>query len=183
MSGVGDSVPSSQTLELNIALHTQPEELRKQNTASLTSCLRFKWPKATGSLLTPLPLCATPLPFCELLSPELRQTRRLERQAAWQLEQANIKSEWPYILNSPTGRALLKQRYKEKISEMRPYLWIKLVAWIIFGWGISSWRTTIIGYIASVPVLFALPIWGEYRRMKRERRDTLLRRGVPDDQI
>ena len=119
----------------------------------------------------------------ELLSPELRQRCRLERQAAWQLEQANIKSEWPYILNSPTGRALLKQRYKEKISEMRPFLWIELVAWIIFGWGISFWRTAVIGYIVSVLVLFALPIWGEYRRMKRERRDTLLRRGVPDDQI
>ena len=49
-------VPSSQILELNIAPHTQPEELRKQSTARLTSCLRFKGPKATGSLLTPLPL-------------------------------------------------------------------------------------------------------------------------------
>lgn len=119
----------------------------------------------------------------ELLSPELRQRRSLERQAAWELEQAKIKGEWPYILNSLTGRALLKQRYKEKISEMRPFLWIELVAWIIFGWGISSWRTTVIGYIVSVPILFALPIWGEYRRMKRERRDTLLRRGVADELI
>jgi hypothetical protein len=50
----------------------------------------------------------------ELLSPELRQRRLLERQAAWELEQAKIKSEWPYVLNSPSGRALLKQRYKEK---------------------------------------------------------------------
>jgi hypothetical protein len=32
-------------------------------------------------------------------------------------------------------------------------------------------------------MLFALPVWGEYRRMKWERRDLLLRRGVPDDQI
>ena len=47
----------------------------------------------------------------------------------------------------------------------------------------SSWRTSVIGYIVSVPILFTLPIWGEYRRMKRERRDTLLRRGVPDEQI
>ncbi len=119
----------------------------------------------------------------ELLSPELRQRRSLERQAAWELEQAKIKAEWPYILNSPTGRALLKQRYKDKISEMRPFLWIGLVAWILFGWLISSWRTTVIGYIVSVPILFALPIWGEYRRMKRERRDTLLRRGVADELI
>jgi len=78
---------------------------------------------------------------------------------------------------------LTKGRYKEKLMEMRPLLWIELVAWIIFGWGISSWRTTVIGYIVSVSALFALPLWGEYRRMKRERRDTLLRRGVPDDQV
>jgi hypothetical protein len=118
-----------------------------------------------------------------LLFPELRQKRLIERKVAWEREQARVKSEWPYVLNSPTGRALLKERYKEKLIEMRPLLWIELVAWIIFGWGISSWRTTVIGYILSVPVLFALPVWGEYRRMKCERRDTLLRRGVPDDQI
>jgi hypothetical protein len=119
----------------------------------------------------------------ELLSPELRQRRLIERKVAWEREQARVKSEWPYVLNSPTGRALLKERYKEKLIEMRPLLWIELVAWIIFGWGISSWRITFIGYIVSVPVLFALPVWGEYRRMKRERRDILLRRGIPDDQI
>jgi hypothetical protein len=119
----------------------------------------------------------------ELLSPELRQKKLIERKVAWEREEVRVKSEWPYVLNSPTGRALLKERYREKLMEMRPLLWIELVAWIIFGWGISSWRTTVIGYIVSVPVLFALPIWGEYRRMKRERRDLLLRRGVPDDQI
>ena len=118
----------------------------------------------------------------ELLSPELRQKRLIERKVAWEREEVRVKSEWPYVLNSPTGRALLKERYREKLMEMRPLLWIELVAWIIFGWGISSWRTTVIGYIVSLPVLF-VPIWGEYGRMKRERRDLLLRRGVPDDQI
>ena len=119
----------------------------------------------------------------ELLSPELHQRRRIERKAAWELEQKRIKSEWPYVLNSPSGRALLKERYIEKITEMRPFLWIELVSWILVGWAFSSWRTTVIGYVVSMPVLFALPVWGEYLRMRRERRDTLLRRGVPDDQI
>jgi hypothetical protein len=119
----------------------------------------------------------------DLLSPELRERRRAERKAAWEREQARTKAEWPYILNSPTGRALLKDRYKEKLIEMRPFLWIELVAWTLVGWAFSSWRTAIIGYIVTVPMLFALPVWGEYRRMKWERRDLLLRRGVPDDQI
>ncbi len=119
----------------------------------------------------------------ELLSPELRQTRLAERKIQWDQEQMRIKSEWPYVLNSPIGRALLKERYVEKITDMRPFLWIELLAWSVVGWAFSSWRTTVIGYISTMPVLFALPIWGEYVRMKRERRDTLLRRGVPDDQI
>jgi hypothetical protein len=40
---------------------------------------------------------------------------------------------WPYVLNSPTGRALLKERYKEKLAEMRPFLWIELVTWGLLG--------------------------------------------------
>jgi len=119
----------------------------------------------------------------ELLSPELRQMRLTERKIQWDQELARIKSEWPYVFNSPTGRAMFKERYIEKITDMRPFLWIELVAWSIAGWAFSSWRTTVIGYISTLPVLFALPAWGEYVRMKRERRDTLLRRGVPDDQI
>jgi hypothetical protein len=119
----------------------------------------------------------------EFLSPTLRQQRFAERKAAWDLEQARIRSEWPYVLNSPTGRALLKERYVEKINEMRPFLWIQLVAWIFCGWGIGSWHAAIIGYIVSIPILLILPIPAQYLSIKRERRDTLLRRGVPDDEI
>lgn len=119
----------------------------------------------------------------ELLSPELRLKRSLERTAKWEQEQTRVRSEWPYVLNSPSGRALLKARYIERISELRPLLWIEAVAWGLLGWAFSSWRTTVIGYIGSMPVLFALPAWGVYLKMKRERRNTLLRRGVPDNEI
>ena len=83
----------------------------------------------------------------------------------------------------PSVEHSLRNGTKEKLTEMRPILWIELVAWILVGWAFSSWRTAVIGYIMTVPVLFALPVWGEYRRMKWERRDILLRRGVPDDQL
>ncbi|WP_263379733.1 hypothetical protein [Granulicella paludicola] len=119
----------------------------------------------------------------ELLSPELREQRVAERKAAWELKQAKVKSEWPYILNSPTGRALFKARYKEKLAEMRPVLWIEAVAWIAVGWAFSSWRTSVTGFVTTMPILFALAAWAEYRRMKRERRDLLLRLRVPEDQI
>jgi len=119
----------------------------------------------------------------DLLSPELREQRGAERRAAWEREQARAKLEWPYVLDSASGRELLKKRYKEKIAEMKPVLWIEGLVWIWAGWAYSSWRTTLIGYLVSVPVLFVLPGWGEYRGMKRERRDLLLRRGVPEEQI
>ena len=118
-----------------------------------------------------------------LLSPELREKRRAEWKAEWERKQAKAKTEWPYVLNSHTGRALFKERYKEKLIEMWPLLWIELIAWLLVGWAFSSWRTAVLGYVVTVPVMSALPLWGEYLRMKRERRDTLLRLRIPDDQI
>jgi hypothetical protein len=119
----------------------------------------------------------------ELLSPELREQRSRERKLAWETEQVKAKLEWPYVLNSPSGRVILRARYRDKVTEMQPFLWIEIVAWIFVGWALSSWRTAVLGYIVSVPLVFALPVLGEYLRMKRERRDILLRRGIPDDQI
>ncbi len=119
----------------------------------------------------------------ELLSPELHQQRLAERKAAWEREQARMQSEWPYVLNSPSGRALLKERYIERITYIRPLLWLEIVLWIFVGWTFSSWRTTVIGFVVSMAFIFTFPILGEYLRMKRERRDTLLRSGVPDELI
>jgi hypothetical protein len=119
----------------------------------------------------------------ELLSPELRHKRRIERQATWELEQARIKTEWPYVLNSTSGRTLLQERYFEKIYEIRMIVWIEAAAWIGIGWAYSSWRTTVIGFIVSGAFVASSPLLGAYLGMRRERRDTLLRRGVPDDQI
>lgn len=116
----------------------------------------------------------------ELLTPELYQKRRSERKAAWEREQTRIKREWPYVLNSASGRALLKKRYLEKIADMTRIPWIEFVAWILIGWAFSSWRAIVIGYAVTLLLMFTLPIWGEYMRMRRERRDTLR---VPEDQI
>jgi hypothetical protein len=116
-----------------------------------------------------------------LLDPELGAQRYALRQVRW--EEERKKAEWPYILNSPTGRALFKERYKEKLIETRPFLWIGLVAWTFAGWGFSSWRTAIIGYFVSLPFLLILAVWGAYRGMKRERRDLLLRMRVPEEEI
>ncbi|MGB6693935.1 MAG: hypothetical protein WBE56_07110 [Terracidiphilus sp.] len=66
---------------------------------------------------------------------------------------------------------------------MRPLLWIDVIAWGVIGWAFSSWLAAVIGYTVSIPVLFALPVWEVRQGMKRERREILLRRGVPEDQI
>jgi len=119
----------------------------------------------------------------ELLSPELKEKRQAERKAAWEQEQALAKREWPYVLNSQSGRDLLKNRYMEKLAEMRPLLWIELVAWGLLGWSFNSLRTAVIGFVVSLPILLALLFGGEYLKLKRERRNILLRRGIPENQI
>lgn len=43
-----------------------------------------------------------------LLSPELRERRRAEREAKWLKQREEAKCDWPYIFDSPTRRALLK---------------------------------------------------------------------------
>jgi hypothetical protein len=118
-----------------------------------------------------------------LLFPELREQRRAKRQAEWQRLREEAKLDWPYIFRSTTGSRLLKDRYKERLIELRPVLVIEAAAWALVGWALGSWKTPLIGYIITVPLLMLLAYWGVYRQLKRERRDTLLRLGVPDNQI
>lgn len=117
-----------------------------------------------------------------LLSPELREQRYAARKAAWEQARKRAKTEWPYVLNSSTGRARLMRRYKDNLTGIWILVYIDLVAWGLIGI-FASWRTTVFGFIMTVPLLFIFALWREYRGMKWERRDLLLRRGIPDDQI
>jgi len=119
----------------------------------------------------------------DFLSPEPYEKRIAEGQAAWAHRREQAKKEWPHVLASPTGRILLKEYYKERLEYIRPLFAIEVVAWILLGYASSSWRIALFGYAATLPVLLALPLWAEYRRLKRERRDLLLRMRVPEDQI
>lgn len=118
-----------------------------------------------------------------LLFPELRKQRHAELQAQWQRLREESKSEWPYAFKSTTARKLLKDRYKERLEELRPLLVIELVAWAVLGWAFGSWRVPVVCYIVTIPLLMLLSYWAVYRKLRRERRDILLRLGVPDDQI
>lgn len=118
-----------------------------------------------------------------LLSPELRERRRAEREAKWLKQREEAKCDWPYIFDSPTRRALLKEPNRDRLVEMRPLFWIEAAAWLLLGWAFGSWKTVAVGYLVTKPLLMALSYWSEYRRLKRERRDLLLRLRVPEDQI
>jgi hypothetical protein len=78
---------------------------------------------------------------------------------------------------------LLKERYKERLEYIRPLFGIEVIAWLMLGWASSSWSLALVGFAVTLPLLFALAFWGEYRRLKHERRDLLLRMRVPEDQI
>jgi hypothetical protein len=119
----------------------------------------------------------------DLLSPELREKRRVEKLAAWERQREEARKDWPYVFDSPKGRSLLKEKYKERLADIRPIFVIEAFAWLLVGWAFSAWRIATVGYIVTVPILIALALWSEYRRLKRKRHDILLRSGVPDDQI
>ena len=102
----------------------------------------------------------------ELLSPDLREQRMAARKAEWEHQAAEAKTEWPYVLNSPIGRELFKARYKEKVIELRPFILLFFAGWIIFGWTTGAWYISAKGYLIGLALLFLLPLWGEYRRMK-----------------
>ena len=51
-----------------------------------------------------------------LLSPELREQRAAERKAAWEGEQARIKSEWPFVLNSPRAGHSLRSDTERNLA-------------------------------------------------------------------
>jgi hypothetical protein len=106
-----------------------------------------------------------------LLSPDLREKRHAEWRTIFkQQKEAEL-------------RALFKKRYWERIAEIRRVLWIQLFAWIALGWAFSSWRAALIGFLATIPLMFLLPVWAVYLQVKREHRDRLLRANVAEDLV
>ena len=118
----------------------------------------------------------------EFLSPALREQRTAERQKAWTLSQEEIRKEWPFKFDSPTRRSIMHARLKERAIDSKPFLILLPLSWAISAWGLGTWKVIPFG-MATVPVIAGLAYWAEYRRMKRERRDILLRSSIPEDQI
>jgi hypothetical protein len=118
-----------------------------------------------------------------LVDPKLREHRRIARQAEWQRLREETQRDWPYVFNSATGRNLLKERFKEGLAEGRPLFVIEAAAWALLGWAFGSWKIPLIGFAITIPLLILLAYRAVYRKIKRERRDTLLRLRVPEDRI
>ena len=127
--------------------------------------------------------------LAEFLDPVLRQVREAERQAAWKLQrevyeqqQAEAKEEWPHKSNSPTRRAILRERLTERARDSRIFLLLLPLSWIIGAWTFHTLWIFLYG-IAYVLLLPPFAYWAEYRRMKRERRYKLLRMGISEEDI
>ena len=121
----------------------------------------------------------------EFLSPELQQQRASERAAAaerWKQLNVIQLNDWPYNFNSFTRKTLLRQRLADRVRDARFFLVL-----LPLSWGLGAWVFGVLPMflfaLASVVFIPVFAYWAEYRRMKRERRDMLLRMSVPEDQI
>ena len=117
----------------------------------------------------------------ELLDPELHGRRVAARKAAWeaagQERQEKAREDWPFVMNSPGGRSLLRERVREKFGEARLVLAIQMGAWVVLGWCLGSWRTVVFGLLVAVPLSVGIGALGLILRLRRERKDKLLRMG------
>lgn len=116
-----------------------------------------------------------------LLDPELCARRNAEATAAWQERLREAQENWPYVLNSPGGRALLKQRFWEDLNwRLAPILACPLA---VLGWISGHWLWALFGGVVYVPVIALLRLWVKYVQLKQERRRLLLLLRYPEDRI
>jgi len=113
-----------------------------------------------------------------LLDPELAANRRAERMAALEEQRRLTRLEWPYVVNSRTGRQLFHQRWRERLLETRPIIWILLVASALLVYGLGSWKIPLTFLLAMIPWTLAGSAFGVYRQMKRECQDARWRQGL-----
>jgi hypothetical protein len=103
-----------------------------------------------------------------LLNPELAEQRRAARKVEWEEQGRAALEEWPFVLNSRTGRELFHQRWKERLLELRPLIWILLVASALLVYGLGSWKIPLIVLLAMIPWTLAGSAFGVHRMMKRQ---------------
>ena len=117
----------------------------------------------------------------ELVDPELYRRRVEEGKAAWEAvraeRQERARQDWPFVLNSPGGRSLLREWLREKFGEARLALAIQVGAWVVLGWSLGSWRTVVFGLLLAVPFSVGIGALGLILRLRRKRKDELLRMG------
>jgi hypothetical protein len=112
------------------------------------------------------------------LDPELAASRRAARMLAFEEQQRQVRQEWPYILNSSAGRQLFHQRWKARLLELRPLIWILLVASALLGCGLGSWKIPFAIILAMIPWALAGSALGVYLQMKRECQNCRWRHGL-----
>ncbi|HEX9198587.1 MAG TPA: hypothetical protein VF865_03450 [Acidobacteriaceae bacterium] len=113
-----------------------------------------------------------------LLDPELAAHRHAARTAAWEEQRRGARQEWPFVLNSPSGRDKFRQHWKERLLEMCPLIWILFAASALLVWSLGSWKIALVILLAMIPWTLASSSFGVYRQMKRECQNARWRSGL-----
>jgi len=113
-----------------------------------------------------------------LLDPELAARRHAARAAAWEEQRRVARHEWPFVLNSPSGRDLFHRRWRERLLEMRSLIWILFAASALLVWSLGSWKVPLVVVLAMIPWTLAGSAFGVYRQMKRECQNARWRSGL-----
>jgi hypothetical protein len=113
-----------------------------------------------------------------LMDPELAARRRTERVAACEEIRRQAPLEWPYVFDSPSGKKLFRQRWKDRMLELRPILGITLVGCAMMGWDSGFWKFSLICAVGMFPFGIAASALGVYRQMKAECQDYRWRHGL-----
>lgn len=119
----------------------------------------------------------------DLVSPQSREERRAERQASWLRQQETAKNDWPVVFQSATGLALLKARFIHRLASTRATFALATIGWLLFGAAYMVWRVALLGCVTTFFVLGLLALWGQYRLLESERRETLLHLAASEEFI
>ncbi|WP_146072156.1 hypothetical protein [Bryocella elongata] len=103
-----------------------------------------------------------------LFDPDLREKRHEERKVRWEEDRRRILLEWPWKLNSPSGRSEYWRRWREHWFELRWLACLYCCLAALFGWLGDRWTILLTWLLVVVPFTLAMYSIILWRRMSYE---------------
>jgi hypothetical protein len=114
----------------------------------------------------------------ELLDLELAARRQQERLEVQQELRRRMLEDWPFVVDSPTGRVVFRTRLRETLMEKSRVLWFFVPAALLLGW-ITGWWKGVLLYCSFLPIFaIAANAFAIRNAMKRECQATRWRQRV-----